>query len=148
MDKDKRANGKNLVSKQEGGLLEQANDATYNNNEPFSLRLGTLPEEPDYMKEGWAVDHRVDEIFPNPYPGPIAFRSIMRRIFGPRRKNEMNVRFLPKKVVLNDIEPEFNIGFAGDIMPLFKYDLSFDPSVKEFFSDVELIVANFEGIIS
>ncbi len=64
-----------------------------------------------------------------------------------------------KKFMLNYLKsPESNekhikIGFVGDIMMMKnilikKYQFTFNPKVKQFFNDVDIIIGNLEGIIS
>jgi hypothetical protein len=50
---------------------------------------------------------------------------------------------------LNTIQNPYNftIGFLGDIMMVNDHNLDFDPLVLDFFSDVDLIVGNLEGIV-
>ena len=45
------------------------------------------------------------------------------------------------------VDTELKIGFVGDIMMMRGFELEFDPAVKQFFSDVDVIVCNLEGII-
>jgi hypothetical protein len=53
------------------------------------------------------------------------------------------------KIPLNTITgPKFKIGFVGDIMKLKKYNLDFDPEIVDFFKGVDIIVGNFEGVIT
>lgn len=58
-------------------------------------------------------------------------------------------RLIPSGTILNNIvvDESFKIGFVGDIMMMRKYDLIFDPAVKNFFNDVEVIIGNLEGIM-
>ena len=50
---------------------------------------------------------------------------------------------------LNELEGvDFKVGFVGDIMMMRKYLLTFNPEVKDFFSDVQIIVGNLEGIVT
>ncbi len=50
---------------------------------------------------------------------------------------------------LNEISrTKFTIGFVGDIMMMKKFKLKFHQGVINFFSDVDLVVGNLEGIIS
>ncbi len=52
------------------------------------------------------------------------------------------------KFNVNPTSPKvFTIGFVGDIMMLKKFKLEFAPEVIQFFSDVDLIVGNLEGIV-
>lgn len=50
---------------------------------------------------------------------------------------------------LNELSrTKFKIGFVGDIMMMKKFNLKFHQDVINFFSDVDLVVGNLEGIIS
>ncbi|NVM45736.1 MAG: CapA family protein [Candidatus Lokiarchaeota archaeon] len=53
------------------------------------------------------------------------------------------------KFNLNTIQNphEYTLGFLGDIMMINNHELDFDPLVLQFFSDVDLIVGNLEGIV-
>ena len=62
------------------------------------------------------------------------------------RGNEVLDPGLTKLNKLKD-DPEFSIGFVGDIMMLRGHELKFDHPIKNFFKDVPLIVGNLEGII-
>ncbi|MFX0073375.1 MAG: hypothetical protein ACFFAO_20035 [Candidatus Hermodarchaeota archaeon] len=108
----------------------------------------SLPPEPEWMKNDWAVDHKIQKFFPIPYKGRETIRWFLNRIFGPRKRYRKKTQFMPKKTTLNQINPEFKIGFVGDIMKMYGYKLNVDDSIKKFFEDVELVVGNLEGILT
>ncbi len=43
---------------------------------------------------------------------------------------------------------KLNIGFVGDIMRIRDYELAFEKRLIEFFKDVDLVIGNFEGVIT
>ncbi len=43
--------------------------------------------------------------------------------------------------------PKMKLGFLGDLMPMYKKELLFSDEVRSFFSDVDYLVANFEGTL-
>lgn len=51
-------------------------------------------------------------------------------------------------VVARDLEPNFWIGFVGDISPLGRRTAVFDPAVIAFFSGCKYLVGNLEGVIT
>ncbi len=117
-------------------------------NRQKPLPLGELPEKPEYMRQKWAKDNVVDEFFPDPYRSRESFNWFRKRIFGPSKKYRHLTDFIPKKIRVNQIDPEFEIGFVGDIMPVFQHDLEFGKSIIKFFKGVDLMVGNLEGIIT
>jgi len=51
-------------------------------------------------------------------------------------------------LTLNNIHPvQYRIGFVGDLMMMRKNNLVFDPDIINFFTGVEIIVGNLEGIV-
>jgi hypothetical protein len=49
---------------------------------------------------------------------------------------------------LDSKEKILNIAFVGDIMRIRDYDLRFEPILIDFFKDVDLVIGNFEGVIT
>ena len=83
-----------------------------------------------------------------PYKHHEAFFWIAKKVFGPYKNKNNLIEFIPRKSRLNKVSPKYKIAFVGDIMNMNKYLLEFDDSIKNFFRDVDLIVGNFEGIIT
>ena len=96
-----------------------------------------LCPKPEWMDETWAVDHKIQKIFPIPYSKKEVFRWYKKK-----------TQFIPHESKLNEINPDYKIGFVGDIMKMFGYELVFDDSIKKFFNNVDLIVGNLEGILT
>ena len=49
---------------------------------------------------------------------------------------------------LRDGDPEWTMGFVGDICPLFGREAHFEADVQAFLGDCDVIVGNFEGVFS
>jgi hypothetical protein len=49
--------------------------------------------------------------------------------------------------VRNRVTTQLSLGFVGDVLPLRKTVASLDPTVTDFFSGVDYLVANFEGTL-
>jgi len=64
-----------------------------------------------------------------------------------KKKNPGKIHYLPKKYQFNQIEQEIKIGFLGDLMDTFGKEVEFSSEIKNFFSDCEVLVANFEGTL-
>lgn len=84
---------------------------------------------------------------------PIAsvFILIMVRESARATRNRISSdRLVSSGTPLNTIveDESFRIGFVGDIMMMNGHILEFDPAVIQFFSDVNLIVGNLEGIVT
>lgn len=67
---------------------------------------------------------------------------------GPTRKYKGIVDFLPRKTILNEINPKMKLGFVGDLMKMKNKNLTIGPGVRKFFSDIDYFIGNFEGIIT
>ena len=104
--------------------------------------------KPEWRDEVWAVDHKIQKFFPIPYSKKEVFRWFFNRIFGPSKRYKKKTHFIHHESELNVIKPDYKIGFVGDIMKMFSYELEFHQSIKNFFNDVELIVGNLEGILT
>ncbi len=116
-----------------------------NNN---SDQSPTIPPELLWMENWWANDHKMQR-FPIPYPKKEVFRWFINHIFGPSKRRKKKYSFIPYKSTLNEISTvNYRIGFVGDIMKMFQYDLIFDQPVIDFFKPVDLLVGNLEGIIT
>lgn len=107
-----------------------------------------LPKEPEWMKEEWAVDHRIKRFFIRPYSRKELMIWWLNRLFGPSKRHKKLTRYIPKEIDLNDVTPRYTIGFVGDIMKMYGYGLEFDESVYDFFENVGKIVGNLEGILT
>ncbi|HUT81590.1 MAG TPA: CapA family protein [Candidatus Bathyarchaeia archaeon] len=65
-----------------------------------------------------------------------------------KRKHKDLVEFIPRKTILNDITPKIRIGIVGDIMKMKNRELILGNSLRNYFSDIDYFVGNFEGIIT
>ena len=116
-----------------------------NNN---SNKLLKIPTELLWMENYWANDHKMQR-FPIPYPKKEVFRWFFNHIFGPSTRRKKKYNFIRHESTLNEISSvNYKIGFVGDIMKMFQYELVFDQSVIDFFEPVDLLVGNLEGIIT
>ncbi|HUX98249.1 MAG TPA: CapA family protein [Candidatus Deferrimicrobium sp.] len=73
---------------------------------------------------------------------------IKNNVFGPSKKYKALTNFITQQSELNAIKPAVKLGFIGDLMKMTQFDLQINPTVKEFFKDVDYVIGNFEGTIS
>ncbi|MBD3228893.1 MAG: hypothetical protein GF329_11960 [Candidatus Lokiarchaeota archaeon] len=104
----------------------------------------TLKEDLDYS---WAQDKPRKKIS-TPYNFKEKVCWLKNNIFGPLKKFNDLITFLPQKIQLNDIKPEIKLGFIGDVMKMGKRELEFSDELKNFFNDIDYLIMNFEGTIS
>src|SRR5208282_1676290 len=86
--------------------------------------------------------------FSTPYSFPEKIHWLARNIFGPSRKYEDLVHFLPPGVRLNVISPKLTLAFIGDVMPIGRLKVTISSSVRNFLENVDYLVGNFEGTLS
>ncbi|MFX1420263.1 MAG: CapA family protein [Promethearchaeota archaeon] len=83
---------------------------------------------------------------------PYSLRELInwlkRYTFGPKKRNEGNIKYIPKNHLLNEITPKYTISFIGDIMDLSYRDLIIDENVKNFVRGSDFLIGNFEAIIT
>jgi hypothetical protein len=96
---------------------------------------------------------RRKNLYGSPYPLKESLGWVFRNVFGLSKKNKAildNKKVLkPEKTVINEnIKPKYCIGFVGDIMDMKGYKLTIDKSVRDFFSDADYLVGNFEATIT
>jgi hypothetical protein len=83
--------------------------------------------------------------FAIPY-APVEFVQVLQNnIFGPSAGNKTLVAACANPITLTEIDPQIRIGFIGDLMPLQGKSCSLDPSLLDFFTGIDYLVANFEG---
>ena len=73
---------------------------------------------------------------------------LTNNLFGPSTKYKKLTPFIPESATLNKITPKFTIAFLGDIMMVPGRRLTFSNDLKQFFSDADYLVGNFEGTIT
>lgn len=82
---------------------------------------------------------------------PYTFGELMswlkNNAIGPSKKFKNLTDFIPQKSTQNAITPKIKLGFLGDIMQMFKKELSIDPNLKGFFKDCDFLIGNFEGTL-
>lgn len=83
-----------------------------------------------------------------PYPAREALGLIWRNLAGASFRNPQSLRFVPRQMLLNPIEPRLTLGFGGDVMSMFGKPLVFDPAVAAFFRPCDRVLLNFEGVIT
>ncbi|MFX1570494.1 MAG: CapA family protein [Promethearchaeota archaeon] len=83
-----------------------------------------------------------------PYTISETIRRIKRTIFGPYKKSDEHVNYIPKSYKLNDIIPKYTVSFIGDIMALGSKQLIIEQSVKQFIKGSDFFIGNFEGTIT
>lgn len=83
-----------------------------------------------------------------PYPPREALGLIWRNLAGASFRNPQGLRFVPRRTLLNLIDPRLTLGFGGDVMSMFGKPLVFDSSVAAFFQPCDRVLLNFEGVIT
>ena len=84
-----------------------------------------------------------------PYSFSESLYWLAKYFWGPSKKFAGIVEAIPSPAAINDaIKPEFTLTFLGDIMPLKNRALSVSPELREFISESDYLVANFEGTIT
>ena len=95
-------------------------------------------------QDDWAVDLPTKRIG-RPYNLKLGLKIIRNNILGPSDKYKNLTPFIPQSIQANAIDKKLKIGFTGDLMPMLKRKLELTSEVKDFFSDVDYLVTNFEG---
>ncbi len=85
----------------------------------------------------------------NPYP-PLELAKFIYKIFHPQYGSDLDANNGQQhwQISKTPLTPTATIGFVGDILPVRKRKMQFDPAIIEFFSDCDYLIGNFEGIIS
>jgi hypothetical protein len=86
--------------------------------------------------------------FNSPYPLRETLGWLWRNAVGPNRKNEGNVEFTPRISILNSIKKNIRIGIIGDIMDLGGKSFQISEKLKNFFSDCDYLIGNFEATLT
>ena len=73
---------------------------------------------------------------------------LTNNLFGPSTKYKELTPFIPETTTLNKITPELSIAFLGDIMMIPGRRLTFSDELKQFFSNADYLIGNFEGTIT
>ena len=95
----------------------------------------------------WACDVR-RRWFSTPYSLSEKIHWLAYNTFGPSRKYEDLVRFVPPSVRLNPVSPKLTLAFIGDVMPIGRMEITISPLVRNFLENVDYLVGNFEGTLS
>ena len=82
-----------------------------------------------------------------PYSLKDNFNWLRYNTFPPKYERPKGTKCLEQKVTLNPLGSKVRVGFLGDLMPMYKRRLVINQEVINFFSDVDLLVANFEGTL-
>lgn len=84
-----------------------------------------------------------------PYDAVESIYWLIKYVIGPSKRNVGIVKQIPNTYVLNkNIKPRYTLAFVGDIMPTGKRSVHLSSDLKEFLSDSDYLIANFEGIIT
>jgi poly-gamma-glutamate capsule biosynthesis protein CapA/YwtB (metallophosphatase superfamily) len=96
----------------------------------------------------WAKETKRSKVIPHLYSFKHGVIFLKNYVTGPSKKYQGSAKFMPNSSLLNKISPKVKLGFIGDIMQMTKYHLEIDPSIKEFFKDIDYLICNFEGVIT
>lgn len=84
-----------------------------------------------------------------PYNVSESIYWLIKYATGPSKKNAGIVETVPHSYRVNkNITSKYTLAFAGDIMPTDERFVDLSADLKEFLSDSDYFVANFEGIIT
>ena len=73
---------------------------------------------------------------------------LSNNLFGPSTEYKELTPFIPETTTLNEITPKVTLAFLGDIMMLPGRRLTFSDELKQFFSEADYLIGNFEGTIT
>ncbi|MGD9015256.1 MAG: CapA family protein, partial [Candidatus Omnitrophota bacterium] len=74
---------------------------------------------------------------------------LVKNVTGPSKTNAGIVGNIPNSYILNkNIKSKYKLTFIGDIMPTAESLVDFTDELKEFLSDSDYLIANFEGTIT
>ena len=109
---------------------------------PSNAKLNAEEEQPEWARE---VPRKA---ISTPYSFCEKLVWIKNLMFGPSDQYKELSQFIPQTTTLNQITPKLTLGFFGDIMQLKDKNLEFGEDLKQFFTEADYLVGNFEGVIS
>ena len=84
-----------------------------------------------------------------PYSAFESLYCVVKHATGLSKRNAGIVKNLPHSFTLNtNIEPRYTLTFVGDIMPTANHFVHISDDLKEFLSNSDYLIANFEGTIT
>ncbi len=98
-------------------------------------------DDPNWNRN-WKMD-----TFSTPYSVEDFLLCVKHNIFSPSNKHKELSKYMPQNSSLNKIEPKIKFGFLGDLMPLMGCNWVISEDSKEFFSDIDYLVCNLEGVL-
>ncbi len=85
----------------------------------------------------------------SPYNVTESIYWLAKNVSGTIRNNSGIVENIPNSCILNrNVRSRYKLGFVGDILPAKNRSVNISPGVKEFFSDSDYLIGNFEGTIT
>jgi hypothetical protein len=108
----------------------------------FQVQMISCPVD----EEGWA-EEKSTHIFSQPYTFRECVAWIWNNLFGPSQKNANLTEWLSSGTTLNQISPVIRLTFIGDIMPCSGRELAIHDDIRQFVSDSDFLIGNFEGTI-
>ena len=85
----------------------------------------------------------------SPYNVTESIYWLVKSVTGPIRNNSGIVENIPNSYILNrEVKPRYKLAFIGDMMPSGNSSINISNGVKEFFSDSDYLIGNFEGTIT
>ncbi len=91
---------------------------------------------------------RIPRFLSTPYSTRELIAWAKNNVLGPSRKYKHLTTSLPGLSCLNPIEPKLCLGFVGDLMRVGEAEIDVCDDVREFFSDVDYLVGNLEGVLT
>lgn len=98
------------------------------------------------VEDGWN-DEQPTTYFSQPYGFVDSMEWIYNVMIRPSKACYNPSEYVHNNSEVNQITPRLRLAFIGDIMVLGETHLEFGDDVKNFFLDVDFLVANFEGTI-
>jgi hypothetical protein len=84
-----------------------------------------------------------------PYNAVESINWLIKNATGLSKKNAGIVESIPNSYILNKkVKPKFKLAFIGDIMPTYNSFVNISAGLKEFLSDSDYLIGNFEGTIT
>lgn len=83
-----------------------------------------------------------------PYSFEEKMAWLSNNLFGPSTEYKELTPFIPETITLNEITSKVTIASIGDIMMIPGKRLTFSDELKQFFSEADYLIGNFEGTIT
>ncbi len=85
--------------------------------------------------------------FSMPYSLKDFLICVKHNLTSPSSKYKNLTSYIPQSSTLNIIDPKVKLGFLGDLMPLLNANWIISDEAKLFFSDIDYLICNFEGVL-